>query len=79
MGQSLSNHLKKLDELETVIKNNADNILNVIDIDDLLKDPEGYLLALGDAFIKDHLDEIQKAKEEGKRYATEVINGNKNR
>ena len=56
MAQLLDDHLKKLDELETVIKNNADNILNVINIDDLLKDPEGYLLALGDAFIKDHLD-----------------------
>ena len=75
MAQSLDDHLKKLDELETVIKNNADNILNVINIDDLLKDPEGYLLALGDAFIKDHLDEIEQAKKEGQKYAESVLNG----
>lgn len=75
MAQSLDNHIKKLKELESVIKNNADNILNVINIDDLLKDPEGYLLALGDAFIKDHLDEIELAKKEGQRYAEEVLNG----
>ena len=75
MAQSLDNHLKKLDDLEDVIKQNADNILNVINIDDLLKDPEGYLLQLGDAFIKDHLDEIQKAKDEGKKYAKKVLNG----
>ncbi len=75
MAQLLDDHLKKLDELETVIKNNADNILNVINIDDLLKDPEGYLLALGDAFIKDHLDEIEQAKKEGQKYAESVLNG----
>ena len=75
MAKLLDDHLKKLDELETVIKNNADNILNVINIDDLLKDPEGYLLALGDAFIKDHLDEIEQAKKEGQKYAESVLNG----
>ena len=75
MAQLLDDHLKKLDELETVIKNNANNILNVINIDDLLKDPEGYLLALGDAFIKDHLDEIEQAKKEGQKYAESVLNG----
>ena len=75
MAQLLDDHLKKLDELETLIKNNADNILNVINIDDLLKDPEGYLLALGDAFIKDHLDEIEQAKKEGQKYAESVLNG----
>ena len=75
MAQLLDDHLKKLDELETVIKNNADNILNVINIDDLLKDPEGYLLALGDAFIKDHLDEIEQAKKEGQKYDESVLNG----
>ena len=75
MAQLLDDHLKKLDELETVIENNADNILNVINIDDLLKDPEGYLLALGDAFIKDHLDEIEQAKKEGQKYAESVLNG----
>lgn len=75
MAQSLDTHLKKLDELENVIKNNANNILDAINIDDLLKDPEGYLLALGDAFLKDHLDEIGQAKKEGQRYAEEVLNG----
>lgn len=75
MAQSLDNHLKELNKLETVIKDNADNILNAINIDDLLKDPEGYLLALGDAFIKDHLDEIEQAKKEGQKYAEGVLNG----
>ena len=75
MAQLLNDHLKKLDRLENIIKNNADNILNAINIDDLLKDPEGYLLALGDAFIKDHLDQIERAKKEGQEYAKSVLNG----
>jgi hypothetical protein len=75
LAQLLNDHLKKLDRLENIIKNNADNILNAINIDDLLKDPEGYLLALGDAFIKDHLDEIERAKKEGQEYAKSVLNG----
>ena len=75
MAQSLDNHLKELNKLETVIKDNADNILNAINIDDLLKDPEGYLLALGDACRKDHLNEIEQAKKEGQKYAEGVLNG----
>ncbi len=76
MAQSLDKHLKKLDKLESVIKEDADNILNVINLDELLKDPEGYLFLLGDAFINEHLKEIEKAKKEGKRYAEEILSGN---
>jgi len=47
--------------------------LEVIDIDALLKDPEGYLLSLGDAFLKEHLDEIQKASKEGKKFAEKIL------
>ena len=49
-------------------------MLGAIDLDELLKDPEGYLLALGDAFLKEHLKEIQKASDEGKKFARNVIN-----
>jgi len=69
----ISNYLDKLDLLEEEVNRNADNILNVIDIDKLLEDPEGYLLSLGDAFLKEHIDEIQKASKEGKKFASKVI------
>lgn len=73
MAKLISNYLDKLDLLEEEVNRNADNILNVIDIDKLLEDPEGYLLSLGDAFLKEHIDEIQKASKEGKKFASKVI------
>ena len=74
LAQLVRNHVKKLDKLEEAIKENAENLLGAIDLDELLIDPEGYLLALGDAFLKEHLKEIQKASDEGKKFARNVIN-----
>ena len=73
MAQLVHNYLDKLDELEDVIKGNADNILDVIDLDELLKDPEGYLLALGDSFLREHMDEIEQASKEGKKFAEAIL------
>lgn len=73
MAQLVRKHIEKLDMLEEVIAENADNILKVIDLDEFLKDPEGYLLLLGDAFLKEHIDEIEKAAQEGKKFADNII------
>ena len=73
MAQLVHNYLDKLDELEDVIKGTADNILGAIDLDELLKDPEGYLLALGDSFLKEHMDEIEQASKEGKKFAEAIL------
>jgi len=73
LAKLISNYLDKLDLLDEEVDRNADNILNVIDIDKLLEDPEGYLLSLGDAFLKEHIDEIEKASKEGKKFANKVI------
>lgn len=73
MAQLVHNYLDKLDGLREEVIQNADNILDAIDMDDLLNDPEGYLLALGDAFLKEHIDEIQEADKEGKKFAKKVL------
>ena len=73
MAQLVHNYLDKLDGLQEEVIQNADNILDAIDMDDLLNDPEGYLLALGDAFLKEHIDEIQDADKEGKKFAEKVL------
>ena len=73
MAKLINNYLDKMDLLNEEVDKNADNILEVIDIDALLKDPEGYLLSLGDAFLKEHLDEIQKASREGKKFAEKIL------
>jgi len=73
LAQLVHNYLDKLDGLQEEVIQNADNILDAIDMDDLLNDPEGYLLALGDAFLKEHIDEIQEADREGKKFAKKVL------
>tara|TARA_R100000329_G_C7613431_1_gene217734 strand:+ start:1057 stop:1287 length:231 start_codon:yes stop_codon:yes gene_type:complete len=73
LAKLINNYLDKMDLLNEEVDKNADNILEVIDIDALLKDPEGYLLSLGDAFLKEHLDEIQKASKEGKKFAEKIL------
>ncbi len=69
----MHNFLNRIDELEGEAIDNADNILQAIDLDKLLEDPEGYLLALGSAFLDEHIDEIEKADKEGKKFAEKVL------
>tara|TARA_R100001594_G_scaffold127174_1_gene164759 strand:+ start:4415 stop:4645 length:231 start_codon:yes stop_codon:yes gene_type:complete len=73
LAQLLHNYIDKLDKLDDVIVENAENILSVIDLDELLKDPEGYLMALSDAFLEEHLPEIEKASREGEKFAKEIL------
>ena len=73
MAQLINNHLDKLDKLEEVVVENADNILPSINVDDLLKNPENYLLALGDAFLKEHIGEIEQAADAGKAFADNIL------
>jgi hypothetical protein len=48
-------------------------ILGQIDIDELLKDPEGYLMALGTAFLDEHIDEVETAHKEGSKFAKKIL------
>ena len=73
MAQLVHNYIDSLEGLKEEVVNNADNILEVIDLNELLKDPEGYLLSLGDAFLGEHLDEIEKAKNAGVKYADRIL------
>ena len=65
--------LDKIDVLKLKIGQDADKILEAIDIDEMLKDPESYLNALGQQFMKDHDKEIKRGFREGKKFATKVI------
>ncbi len=73
MAQLVHKYLDKLDKLDDIIVDDADKILEAIDLDDLLKDPEGYLMALSDAFLNEHLPEIEKASKEGEKFAKEIL------
>ena len=73
MAQLVHNYLDKLDDLRETVVDDADNILAAINMDDLLKDPEEYLLALGDAFLKEHIDEVETAHKEGSKFAKKIL------
>ena len=73
MAQSVRNYVDNLDKIEEVVSDNAENILQAIDLDEFLKDPKKYLLLLGDAFLNEHIDELEQASKEGSRFANEVL------
>lgn len=74
MAQLIEKHLNKLQALEDIVSENAEKILSAVNLDELLKDPEGYMLLLGDAFLSEHIDEIEQASEVGKKFAKKVLN-----
>tara|TARA_R100001594_G_C3922154_1_gene236008 strand:+ start:86 stop:316 length:231 start_codon:yes stop_codon:yes gene_type:complete len=74
LAQLIEKHLNKLQALEDIVSENAEKILSAINLDELLKDPEGYMLLLGDAFLKEHIDEIEQASEVGKKFARKILN-----
>jgi len=67
------NHIAKIDELQDEVIQNSDSILPSIDLDELLKSPESYLLSLGLSFLNEHIDEIEKGAKQGKKFAEEVL------
>ena len=73
MAQLVFNYLNEIDDLEDEVRDNAENILSTIELEKLLTDPEAYFLALSDAFLNEHIDEIEKANEEGKKFAKNIL------
>ena len=65
--------MDNLESLKEEIVVNSDNILKAINLEDLLKDPEGYLGALSNQFLEEHIDEIEKAHKEGVAFAKKVL------
>jgi len=73
LAQLVLNHIAKIDELQDEVINNSENILPAIKLDDLMKDPEKYLLELGMSFLNEHIDEIEKGAKEGEKFAEKVL------
>ena len=73
MAQLVLNHIAKIDELQDEVIQNSDSILPSIDLDELLKSPESYLLSLGLSFLNEHIDEIEKGAKQGKKFVEEVL------
>tara|TARA_Y100001951_G_C11283561_1_gene267073 strand:+ start:64 stop:315 length:252 start_codon:yes stop_codon:yes gene_type:complete len=73
LADLVNNYLDEIDEIQAVILNDANLILDAIEIEQLLKDPEAYLMSLGEAFITEHLDEIESGARAGRKMAEQLV------
>ena len=73
MAQLVLNHISKIDELQDEVIQNAESILPSIKINELMKDPESYLLSLGLSFLNEHMDEIEMGAKQGEKFAEKVL------
>jgi hypothetical protein len=73
LAQLVLNHIAKIDELQDEIIQNAESILPSIKINELMKDPESYLLSLGLSFLNEHMDEIEMGAKQGEKFAEKIL------
>ena len=73
MAQLVLNHIAKIDELQDEVIQNAESILPSIKINELMKDPESYLLSLALSFLNEHIDEIEKGAKQGEKFAEKIL------
>ena len=73
MAQLVLNHIAKIDKLQDEVIHNAESILPSIKINELMKDPESYLLSLGLSFLNEHMDEIEMGAKQGERFAEKIL------
>jgi hypothetical protein len=73
LAQLVLNHISKIDELQDEVVQNAESILPSIKINELMKDPESYLLSLGLSFLNEHMDEIEKGAKQGEKFAEKIL------
>lgn len=73
MAQLVLNHISKIDELQDEVIQNAESILPSIKINELMKDPESYLLSLGLSFLNEHMDEIEMGAKQGEKFAEKIL------
>ena len=73
MAKVLKSYLDKITDLEDNIDNEIDELLRVIDIDQLLANPEIYMRELSKQFFESLDDEMKEAIEAGEIKADRII------
>ena len=73
MAKVLKSYLDKISDLEDKIDNEIDQLLRVINIDQLLANPEIYMRELSKQFFESLDDEIKEAIEAGELKADRII------
>ena len=62
-------------ELSLEIKEDADIILEAIDLDELLSNPSDYLELVGSVFLEKHQDKFIKAFDMGRKHGDRMSDG----
>ena len=73
MAKVLKSYLDKISDLEDKIDNEIDELLRIIDIDQLLANPEIYMRELSKQFYESLDDELKQAIEAGELKADRII------
>tara|TARA_Y100000401_G_scaffold38325_1_gene28935 strand:+ start:23592 stop:23828 length:237 start_codon:yes stop_codon:yes gene_type:complete len=73
MARILTNYLDKITTLDEKIDQEIDQILEVIDIDELLANPQLYMQELGKQFFESLEDELTEAIEAGELKANQIV------
>ena len=73
MAKILKGYLNKIASLDDRIDSQVDNILKVIDIDEVQKNPQIYMQELGKQFFESLEDEIKEAIKAGEEKANAII------
>ncbi len=73
MAKVLKSYLDKISDLEDKIDNEIDELLRIIDIDQLLANPEAYMTELSKQFFESLDDELKEAIEAGELKADRII------
>ncbi len=73
MAKVLKSYLDKISDLEDKIDNEIDELLRIIDIDQLLANPEAYMTELSKQFFESLDDELKEAIEAGEIKADRII------
>ena len=74
MAQVLKSYLNTITNLEETINKEVDGILRVIDVDQLLDNPEAYMQEISKQFFESLDDELKQAIEAGELKADRIIN-----
>ena len=73
MAKVLKSYLDKISDLEDKIDNEIDELLRIIDIDQLLANPEAYMTELSKQFFESLDDDLKEAIEAGEIKADRII------
>ena len=73
MAKVLKSYLAKISDLEDKIDNEIDELLRIIDIDQLLANPEIYMRELSKQFYESLDDELKQAIEAGELKADRIV------